>query len=222
MSIAGGVRFDFSGGAVERLASGEVLVLVSNLQAFATRYDVARILVAGEYDGRLANDTESLRLVGPLGERVLDFEYTDAWHPETDGEGRSLVISNAIGNRGSWNDPESWIPSPGPLGSPGVYAFDLPPGAQVSGDANQDGRVDISDAVTLLRYLFAGIPAVLPCDEGSVRDDGNVALLDHNGDAGIDLADAVALLVYMFQQGAEPAGGGNCRSIPGCPDACVQ
>ena len=225
MSIAGGVRFDFSSGAVERLASGEVLVLVRNLQAFATRYDVARILVAGEYDGRLANDTEPLRLVGPLGERILDFEYTDAWHPETDGEGRSLVISDALGDRGSWNDPESWIPSPESLGSPGVYAIDLPPdagGLQVSGDTNQDGRVDISDAVALLRYLFAGIPAILPCDDGAVRDDGNIALLDHNGDAGVDLADAVALLVYMFQQGAEPAGGVDCRPIPGCPAACLQ
>ena len=76
--------------------------------------------------------------------------------------------------------------------------------------------------MALLRYLFAGIPAILPCDDGAVRDDGNIALLDHNGDAGVDLADAVALLVYMFQQGAEPAGGVDCRPIPGCPDACLQ
>ena len=96
MSIEGGVRFDFSVGAVERLAPGEVVVLVRNLQAFASRYDVGRILIAGEYDGRLANDTEPLRLAGSLGEKILDFEYSDGWVPETDGEGRSLVIIDAL------------------------------------------------------------------------------------------------------------------------------
>ena len=225
MSIAGGVRFDFDAGAVERLAPGEVLVLVRNLQAFASRYDVGRMLIAGEYDGRLANDTEPLRLEGALGESILDFEYSDDWQPETDGEGRSLVISDALAERSSWNDPEGWIASPELLGSPGFHVFDLPPGAeglQSSGDANQDGRLDISDAVALLRHLFVGMPAVLPCDDGFSRDPGNIALLDHNGDSGVDLADAVALLVYLFQQGAEPAGGTGCRSIPGCPQACLQ
>ena len=80
--------------------------------------------------------------------------------------------------------------------------------------------MDISDAVALLRYLFSGVPAVLPCDQGEAGDAGNVSLLDHNGDDGVDLADAVSLLIYMFQQGAEPAGGINCRPIPGCPDTC--
>ena len=225
MSIAGGVRFDFDTGAVERLAPGEVLVLVRNLQAFASRYDVGRILIAGEYDGRLANDTESLRLEGTLGESILDFEYSDTWQPGTDGEGRSLVIFDALAERSSWNDPEGWVASPELLGSPGFHALDLPPGGegmQSSGDANQDGRLDISDAVALLRHLFVGIPAVLPCDDGFSRDPGNIALLDHNGDSGVDLADAVALLVYLFQQGAEPAGGTGCRPIPGCPQACAQ
>ena len=225
LSIEGGVRFDFSAGAVERLAPGQVVVLVRNLQAFASRYDVGRILIAGEYDGRLANDTEPLRLVGSLGEKILDFEYSDGWIPETDGEGRSLVIIDALAERSAWNDSESWAPSPELLGSPGVHALGLPPGAgglQRSGDANQDGRLDISDAVALLRHLFVGVPAVLPCDDGFSRDPGNIALLDHNGDSGVDLADAVALLVYLFQQGAEPAGGVDCRLISGCPETCAQ
>ena len=95
-------------------------------------------------------------------------------------------------------------------------------GRQVSGDANQDGRLDISDAVALLGHLFAGRPAELPCDEGAAGDAANISLLDHNGDDGGDLADAVSLLVYMFQQGAEPAGGINCRPIPGCPNSCFR
>ena len=225
VSLAGGVRFDFTGSAVERLGPGEVVVLVRNLEAFASRYDLGRILVAGEYEGRLDNDNEPLRLVGPQGGHILDFEYSDAWHPATDGEGRSLEIADALGERDSWKAAASWVQSAEPLGSPGVYALDLPPGEggrQVSGDANQDGRLDISDAVALLGHLFAGRPAELPCDKGAAGDAGNISLLDHNGDDGVDLADAVSLLVYMFQQGAEPAGGINCRPIPGCPDSCFR
>ena len=139
--------------------------------------------------------------------------------------GRENAHADVLGDRDSWDDPGSWVASVEPLGSPGVHALKLPPGAgglQMSGDANQDGRMDISDAVALLGHLFVGVPAALPCDDGPARDGGNVSLLDHNGDAEIDLADAVSLLIYMFQQGAEPAGGINCRPIQGCPDTCLQ
>jgi hypothetical protein len=36
------------------------------------------------------------------------------------------------------------------------------PGGQVSGDCNQDGRMDLADSVCLSAHLFRGIPAVLP------------------------------------------------------------
>ena len=112
----------------------------------------------------LHSPREILLLVGPEGGHILDFEYSDLWHPATDGAGRSLEIADALGERDSWKAAASWVQSVEPLGSPGVYALDLPPGEggrQVSGDANQDGRLDISDAVALLGHLFAGRPAEL-------------------------------------------------------------
>jgi len=56
------------------------------------------------------------------------------------------------------------------------------------GDANQDSRVDIADAVYLLDYLFKGgeKPACLDA-------------ADSNDDGGIDLSDPVYLLAYLFK-----------------------
>ncbi len=60
------------------------------------------------------------------------------------------------------------------------------------GDGNQDGAVDLSDAVQVLGYLFASKDA--PC----------VIALDANTDGGVDISDAVFLLNYLFSQGAPP------------------
>jgi len=58
------------------------------------------------------------------------------------------------------------------------------------GDTNSDGARDISDAVAVLRYLFAG--ASLGClDAADVNDDGRLTI-----------ADPVALLGYLFGSGA--------------------
>ena len=65
----------------------------------------------------------------------------------------------------------------------------LPGGLQRPGDTNQDGRTDLSDAVSLLGHLFIGSPERLPCGDGVVADPGNAVLLDLNGDTQIDLAD---------------------------------
>jgi len=63
-----------------------------------------------------------------------------------------------------------------------------PPGkAFVRGDANADGKVDISDGVTVLLYLFAG-QGPLPCDDSS----------DANDDGKIDISDAVRILLFLF------------------------
>lgn len=64
----------------------------------------------------------------------------------------------------------------------------------VRGDANRDGRVDVSDPVFVLRHLFSG-------DEGSRCDDA--ADVDDRGQ--IDLTDAVGLLNYLFAGTVPPA-----------------
>ncbi len=62
----------------------------------------------------------------------------------------------------------------------------------IRGDANADGKIDISDAIKILGYLFA-LGNVQCLDALDVNDDGNV-----------NIADAINLLGYNFAQGAPP------------------
>ncbi|MEC8896432.1 MAG: dockerin type I domain-containing protein, partial [Planctomycetota bacterium] len=216
-----GIEFDFTESAVTELGPGEVVVLVEDLEGFASRYDLARILVAGEYSGALNDAGEGVRILGPLDEPVLDFEYSDLWQPETDGEGPSLVIVNAEGDSSMWGQAAGWRLSELELGSPGFDESGLEPrGRQLPGDANQDARVDISDAVALLRHLFGQRPELPPCGDGRLDSPGNIAVLDSNGDEAVDVSDAVWLLGYMYQGGAPPSRGTECLRLPGCPNVC--
>ena len=63
----------------------------------------------------------------------------------------------------------------------------------VCGDADGSGSVDISDAVQLISYIFAGGPAPYPLTSG-----------DANCDAAVDISDAVYLITYIFAGGPAP------------------
>jgi hypothetical protein len=59
----------------------------------------------------------------------------------------------------------------------------------IRGDANRDGRVNVSDAVAVLEHLFRG--NLMSClDAGDFDDDGDV-----------NITDAVNILGYLFQPG---------------------
>jgi hypothetical protein len=95
----------------------------------------------------------------------------------------------------------------------------------VPGDGNQDGKLDLADAVLLLRHLFAGSPSSLPCERGTAANPGKgeLALLDANGDLLINLSDAVSVLGWLFlPDHPSPVLGTRCRPIEGCPDACAK
>ncbi len=78
----------------------------------------------------------------------------------------------------------------------------LPSGAVfLRGDANRDGQIDISDVVTMLSFLFAGL-----------ETPGCLDAVDSNDDGGIDIADAVRLLAYLFAGAPPPPGGGTCQA----------
>jgi hypothetical protein len=64
------------------------------------------------------------------------------------------------------------------------------------GDVNDDGNVDVSDAVYLINYAFAGGPAPDPLDSGDV-----------NCDLNVDVSDAVYIINYAFAGGPPPQ---NC------------
>jgi hypothetical protein len=65
------------------------------------------------------------------------------------------------------------------------------------GDANSDGAINISDAVYLIAYIFAG---------GSTPADCNYSLGkgDANGDTVVNISDAVYLIAYIFAGGTPP------------------
>ena len=71
------------------------------------------------------------------------------------------------------------------------------------GDANADGKTDITDAVVILGYLFQGgtNPSCLDA-------------LDTNDSGRIDLTDAVYLLAFLFQGGANPPAPGPATCGP--------
>ncbi|HNR98302.1 MAG TPA: lamin tail domain-containing protein [Planctomycetota bacterium] len=62
----------------------------------------------------------------------------------------------------------------------------------IRGDANADGRVDISDPVKILSYLFGH--GVVSCEDA----------LDANDDGSINIGDAIYLLGYNFTHRAAP------------------
>jgi hypothetical protein len=62
-----------------------------------------------------------------------------------------------------------------------------PPPRFLRADANQDGKVDISDAIFTLDWLFLGGPG--PACRAAASS---------NGDGAIDIADAIYLLGHLF------------------------
>jgi len=71
------------------------------------------------------------------------------------------------------------------------------------GDANGDAKVNVSDAVYIINYVFVGGGAPLPV----------LACGDANTDGKVNVSDAVYLINFVFTSGSAP---GNCS--PGDPD----
>ena len=75
----------------------------------------------------------------------------------------------------------------------------------VRGDSNADASLDISDAVTMLEYLFNGATNGSSCQDA----------YDTNDDGLINIADPVRLLDYLFAGAPEPPEpGGQCGQDP--------
>jgi hypothetical protein len=70
-----------------------------------------------------------------------------------------------------------------------------------AGDANLDFRVDITDAISVIDYLFRGLPR-LPCRPAA----------DVNADGDVDISDAIGILSFLFLGGALPSGEVHCEN----------
>ena len=71
------------------------------------------------------------------------------------------------------------------------------------GDPNEDGAINIADAVRILGFLFNGEGTPSCLDATDVNDDGS-----------LDISDGVALLTYLFGTANLPAPGETCGSDP--------
>ncbi len=84
-----------------------------------------------------------------------------------------------------------------PLGGVGYRDF-------VRGDTNQDGRIDIADAIAVLQHLFAA-PIKLPCMDAA----------DANDDEALNIADPIRILGHLFGAAGPLPPPRQCAGDPG-------
>jgi hypothetical protein len=88
----------------------------------------------------------------------------------------------------------------------------------VRGDSNLDGRVDITDAIVTLLYLFGGSPQPHDCRDAMDANDA----ADASGIRALDLTDAIRVLGFLFLGGVPPSapfpdcGLDSTRTDPYC------
>jgi hypothetical protein len=99
------------------LEPGEVIVLVSNPEAFAEKYPDVPIF--DRYNGQLSNKGDTLALKDHHGKTILSITYDDenGWPLSPDGRGDSLVLADFGGDP---SHPKSWRASADRYGSPGT------------------------------------------------------------------------------------------------------
>jgi hypothetical protein len=71
-----------------------------------------------------------------------------------------------------------------------------------AGDANNDNKVNVGDAVFIISYVFRGGPAPACLAEGNANGD-----LTPQGGNKINVGDAVYIISYVFRQGPAPICG---------------
>lgn len=115
-------------------------------------------------------------------------------------EGEHTIRAKAV--VGPPEDPIFWLEV--------THTFEVSPcGTLRRGDANVDGRLNISDPGRILARLFRGA-SPFPCEDAA----------DGNDDGRIDLTDAVFLLEYLFRNGPPlpPPGPLECGEDPTADD----
>jgi hypothetical protein len=124
VSFTNGVGFNFADGNVASIGPGEIVLVVSDINAFKFRYGPS-LNVAGQYVGRLDNGGESVQLTDYWNGTIAEFNYNDGrgWPVVADGAGHSLVpVNSAIPDEpyGSLEYGGNWRASTYINGSPGI------------------------------------------------------------------------------------------------------
>jgi hypothetical protein len=147
----------------------------------------------GSWFDELGDHATSLAEIA--GQPLVAVIERDAFGP---GSGRAVLWSDSIGFADGHVATVGFFPQSETLFLNSVAWLTEAPSVSgpsfVRGDANGDGRVDLSDAVSTLGWLFLG--ASTP---------GCVAATDTNSDEAVDISDPIWILTHLFLGGPAPA-----------------
>lgn len=238
VTFTDGIDFTFDGSRLPWLRSGEIALVVKNIQAFEARYGTG-LPIAGEYlNTSLSNGGETITIQDALGQTIQSFTYDDGgdgWHPTTDGDGPSLTI---LSTNGDYDLGTNWRPSFASDGTPGMEENDPPSDILVTGgsvDENLSGAfalsltaVDVDDFETAEFELLPGADAnafVLTGNELYVGGNGldfeagasrtvNVRVTDS---AGAVFDKAIEILINDLNEAPMADAGGPYAAVVGQP-----
>jgi hypothetical protein len=163
--------YEFPSGLM--LAAGERIIVARTPATFQFAYGNAyNVSPTGYAAANLSNGGESVKLLGPVGETLQEFAYSDApsWPTTPDGGGKTLEIINPLGDPSS---PANWRASFYRGGSPGTAG--VAPASP--GDFDADADVDGADFLAWQRGL------------GTQALKASAAQGDADGDRDVDAAD---------------------------------
>jgi Dockerin type I domain len=143
-------------------------------------------------------------------------DYNMYWHPSVFFDGGYRITI------GGYSNPNFYTPSIEESGAREVplltmavsltwlgsnqiqIDIDVLNGNHITGDANGDGTINVSDAVYIINYVFVGGDPPDPLESGDVNCDGTV-----------NVSDAVWIINYVFAGGNAP-GDLDGDGIPDC------
>jgi hypothetical protein len=172
-----GITFTFP--ANFTLQPGQRCVVAALIAAYDLRYAGSGAIVAGQFEGNLANGGETIQLLDVSGEQILEFEYDPDWYGVPDNtagdgvspvQGYSLVTRSQAPEWNTYNDAVTWALGGAPGGTPGTndttftnvylgWVHDhFTPAEQDAGLSVPGGDVDIDERGNFAEYSFGGNP----------------------------------------------------------------
>jgi hypothetical protein len=129
-----GVTFTFSNNIALTLQPGQFVIVAANPAALAVRYGAVANVV-GPFVGDLSDAGERIVILSAANATLADFTYDDAWHPASDGAGKTLAIYDPLAPGAAFSTSANWRASAATGGSPGADEPNQPPTATPTPDA---------------------------------------------------------------------------------------